>query len=152
MENNKEIVMLLLESINTSRNKILAQLEDLESQVRQVFDSYRDYTKLTVKQVRHMAILDEVYSAGGSIEHEKFLQLANLYGKETRGLAGYFSGNNPSITLYKGTGSKKLVLLTDSGKSKVEGFRLQLGDDWLSRVDKNHINNKDIDEDNILII
>src|SRR4051794_17663215 len=66
------------------------------------------------------AILNHVDEAGGSVRAEVWRELAPLYGYQSRGLAGFYSGNDPTMVRDPVTDERRL---TERGKLEAANWR-----------------------------
>jgi hypothetical protein len=79
---------------------------------------------ISVGRVHQMAVLDKIYSMGGSVDLNDLLNVVKRYGKNPGSVSGYFSGKRASLA--KGEGSKRM--LTEFGKNRVVEFRSKYGE------------------------
>lgn len=122
--------------------ELLKELREIEARVSAIIarlESENKTTVTTVAEVRRLAILEEVYRAGGSVTAKQIADFAKKYGKTPSSTAGYYSGAKPSLVA---TADKSKRKLTETGYLLVEEMRERCGEDWLNRVPRDIVSNK----------
>ncbi len=126
-----------LESLYNDVTRIEAELVGIKSKIDVFLKSSGGKKQVTVYKIRNIAILEEVYRRNGIVTADELSEISKKWGREPKGSAGYFSGNNPSL---KSIASKRRAL-TETGENTVLNWRAEFGDDWLDRVDNNYVGN-----------
>lgn len=73
---------------------------------------------------RSGAVLNHVDQAGGSVRPEVWRAIAGHYGYDPRGLAGFYSGRDPSMIRDRSTDDR---ILTERGKIEAQNWRRLFG-------------------------
>lgn len=116
------------------KNYILKELREIETRVTvliRALESERAAITATLGEIRRMAILEEVYRAGGSASPQQISHFARKYGRDPSACGGYYSGKLPSMAA-SGDGQNRN--LTQAGRELVEDTRDAWGEDWLDRL------------------
>ena len=89
-------------------------------------------------EIRRVAVLEEIYRAGGTVTAKEVSCFAEKYGKTPSSTAGYYSGNKPSLTASE---DRLARVLTETGRMIVLEKREEWGEDWLERVPMEIVSN-----------
>ncbi|TCL54482.1 hypothetical protein EDD76_12086 [Kineothrix alysoides] len=130
------------------KTKLLKDLKRIEASLAAVIhqiESENTGITATIAVVRKIAILEEVFRAGGKVTAEEVSKFAIKYGKTPSSCAGYYSGKSPSMTTNEELIDDKALLkynwftsdwryLTNTGLLLVREKRDEWGEDWLDRV------------------
>ena len=92
----------------------------------------------TLAEIRRVAVLEEIYRAGGTVTAKEVSCFAEKYGKTPSSTAGYYSGNKPSLTASE---DRLARVLTETGRMIVLEKREEWGEDWLERVPMEIVSN-----------
>lgn len=114
--------------------ELLKELREIEARVSAIIarlESENKTTVTTVAEVRRLAILEEIYRAGGSVTAKQIADFAKKYGKTPSSTAGYYSGRKPSLVATDDRTARKL---TKTGIEIVMKMREKCGEDWLDKV------------------
>ncbi|MCL2580639.1 MAG: hypothetical protein FWE32_11550 [Oscillospiraceae bacterium] len=133
----------MTESATTAILDGLRKMEVLVSALIKLLESEMPKAKTTVKELRRLAVLEEVFRTNGVATPDELSRYAKKYGKTPSSCAGYFSGKAPSLIA---SNDRKLRLLTEKGKEYVAGARASWGDDWLERVPLDTVGSAHIDD------
>lgn len=111
----------MLKELKEINAKIAAVIIRLETEHKTVVT--------TLAEGRRVAILEEIYRAGGTVTAKEVVYFAEKYGKKASSTAGYYSGKKPSLVTEQLSRN-----LTEAGKWIVAEKRKEWGDDWLERI------------------
>ena len=114
--------------------ELLKELWEIEARVSAIIarlESENKTTVTTVAEVQRLAILEEIYRAGGSVTAKQIADFAKKYRKIPSSTAGYYFGRKPSLVA---TDDRTAGKLTETGIEIVMKMREKCGEDWLDKV------------------
>lgn len=142
-EKNKAKIQTILTDIKELKQKLESITLSLES-----ITNDQEGIEINVYDIRKIAILEEVYRSDGIVSAEQLSDIAKKWGKSPQGVAGYFTGDNPSLRSI--AGGKRA--LTDKGADAVIYYRDKYGDDWLDKVNLDLVGNSNTPDDIMITI
>ncbi|GAB6098341.1 hypothetical protein JCM16358_02200 [Halanaerocella petrolearia] len=87
--------------------------------------------KATVRKIRRLAVLAEIENQKKKIiTKDKLQNFARKYGKDPRGIGGYFKGRKASLKKI----DKNRYSLTEPGVKKVKQAQKELGNSWIEKL------------------
>ena len=120
---------------------VLKELREIKARVTvliQALEAEEAAVTATLGEVRRMAILEEVYRAGGHVSARQISDFARKYGRDPSACGGYYSGKVPSLAV---SGDGQHRNLTQAGREIVEDTRDAWGEDWLDRLPMDIVGN-----------
>lgn len=137
-----------LESLYSDVIRIESELVGLKNKIDTLLKSTGEKKQVSVYKIRNIVILEEIYRRNGIVTSDELSEITKKWGKDPKGSAGYFSGNNPSL---KGISSNRRAL-TESGENIVLDWRAEYGDDWLERIDNSYVGNFNTEPSAIVLL
>lgn len=131
--------------------ELLKELREIEARVSALIARIESENKTivtTVAEIRRVAILEEIYRAGGRVTAKQIALFAKKYGKTPSSTAGYYSGKKPSLVA---TADKSKRELTETGRLVVKEMREKCGEDWLERVPLDIVGNEYTSDTEVLL-
>lgn len=148
IEVNRENLQSLYQDITILEERVKAEFDGLKNKINVLLQSSGDMKQVQVYVIRLYAILEEVYRKDGIVTAEELSEFARKWGKDPRGNAGYFTGNNASL---KGISNGRRAL-TEEGQKVVLNTRDEYGADWLDRVDLEYVGNPNTATDSVILL
>ena len=112
---------------------LLDELKEMQAKLSAIIvrlEAEHNTVTATLAEIRRVAVLEEIYRAGGTVTAKEVSCFAEKYGKTPSSTAGYYSGN------------KRLArVLTETGRMIVLEKREEWGEDWLERVPMEIVSN-----------
>jgi hypothetical protein len=142
-----EMQNILIEAIKDI-DRIRQALDSVEKKVKRVLGSDTEYFATTVGNVRYLAVLEEAFRKDGIFTSTELSDFAKKWGRDPRGTAGYFAGNNPSMQ--KVYGEKRS--LTERGVDIVKEARKEYGDNWIDEIDMSIVGSESTGEHEVIHI
>ena len=120
---------------------LLDELKEMQAKLSAIIvrlEAEHNTVTATLAEIRRVAVLEEIYRAGGTVTAKEVYCLAEKYGKTPSSTAGYYSGNKPSLTASE---DRLARVLTETGRMIVLEKREEWGEDWLERVPMEIVSN-----------
>lgn len=139
-KNGGNIMQKVLMELKEIQAKVSALIVQLEASDKKIHTS--------VAEIRRVAVLEEIYRAGGSVTAKQVAEFAKKYGKTASSTAGYYSGRKPSLVATDDRTARKL---TEAGIEIVMKMREKCGEDWIDKVPLEVIGNEYTPDTEILL-
>jgi hypothetical protein len=143
----KQEITARLRQVRAQIVALAEQVNILESELDP--EIARGGIRVTVGDVRKVAILEEVQRAGGAVSPADLSKFARKYGRDPSSCAGYFSGKKPSL---KASRDKKQRILTNEGLAALGETSREWGADWFERIPLDKVENPDTMNTTIIIL
>lgn len=141
-----EVPKKTLEILTSRLNSIEHELRAVKLQIRNLYAVGEK--EIMVHTVRWVAPLAEVERAGGVVTPLELSWFCRKYGKNPKGVAGYFTGAKPSMRSVEG--DKRAI--TEDGRARIRQIELEYGEDWLERIPLDLVGDPEVDPDSIIYI
>lgn len=130
-------------------NRLGAIEQELRAVKLQIRNLYADGEKeIMVHTVRWVAPLAEVERAGGVVTPLELSWFCRKYGKNPKGVAGYFTGAKPSMRSVEG--DKRAI--TEDGRARIRQIELEYGEGWLEKIPLDVVGDPEVDPDSVIYI
>ncbi|MDA8097085.1 MAG: hypothetical protein C4575_08815 [Desulforudis sp.] len=143
---NIEVPQKTLEILTSRLAMIEQELKAVKLQIRNLYTVGEK--EIMVHTVRWVAPLAEVERAGGVVTPLELSWFCRKYGKNPKGVAGYFTGARPSM---RSTGEDQRSI-TEDGIARIRQIELEYGEDWLARIPLDQVGDPEVDPDSIIYI
>lgn len=141
-----EVDLELLKSLADRLSILEQELKVIKTQIRNLYAE--GGKEILVATIRWVAPLAEVVRAGGIVTPVELSWFCRKYGKNPKGVAGYFTGAHPSMrSLDDG---KRAV--TNDGVARVAQMETEYGPGWLEKVPLDLVGNPDVEGDTTVYI
>lgn len=120
---------------------LLDELKEMQAKLSAIIvrlEAEHNTVTAMLAEIRRVAVLEEIYRAGGTVTAKEVSCFAEKYGKTPNSTAGYYSGNKPSLTASE---DRLARVLTETGRMIVLEKREEWGEDWLERVPMEIVSN-----------
>jgi hypothetical protein len=144
MEIKYEELQEVLNSLTTE----ITNLNNLKSRVQALLDNSDLTEQVRVYSIRYIGVLDDIFDKGGVVTAKELSDIAKKWGRDPRGTAGYYTGDNPSLL---GIANNKRAL-TDKASNAVTDFRNRYGIDWKTKINMDFVGNIGTDANEFVML
>ncbi|MBU4532488.1 MAG: hypothetical protein U1D96_08870 [Eubacteriales bacterium] len=145
MTRSIEVPQKTLELLTSRLASIEQELRAVKLQIRNLYTLGEK--EIMVHTVRWVAPLAEVERAGGVVTPLELSWFCRKYGKNPKGVAGYFTGSKPSM---RSIGDQRSI--TEDGLARIRQIDLEYGEDWVDKIPLDQVGDPEVDPDSIIYI